>query len=214
MIFQYKRGASIVGFFLVIVSTVFVGDYIKNLHRKVNSLKSYNEMKDDSISYYRNEQNELVAERNAAIVRAKDLKEMRQSLLAQMATEFKGVDRKLKNLASATTATGSFAQKITTQIKDSVIVHEYSETKFDTLVVKAINWQDDWTTIKGFALQDCVRLDLSVDVPLNIVTYYPRWKLLGKERKWLPLIRKKMKIEAKSPNPNVKITKIEHLTTK
>jgi hypothetical protein len=214
MVFKIKRGVIIIICLAVFLAVVGIGEVIRDYTSKINSLKSYNEMKDDSISYYRNEQDQLVAQRDAALVRVKDFREMENSLLRKMASEFKGVDKKLKNLASATSANSVVKQNFTTQIKDSVIVSKINETTYDTLMVKAIDYQDQWSRIRGYALQDCVKVDVEVSVPLQIVTYYPRWRLFGKERRWLPVKRKSVKIEAKSPNPNVTITEIEHVQTK
>lgn len=210
---KIKKGLLIVVCAIIAGVVISISQLISGYSKEVNSLKAYNRMKEDSIASYTNKLGEVVAQRDAAIVRAKDFREMENSLLRKMTQEFNGVDRKLKNLASATSANSVVKQNLTTLIKDSVIVSKINETTYDTLAVKAIDYRDEWSVIKAYALDGEVELSLEVIVPLQIVTYYPRWKLLGKQRKWLPVRRKGLKIEAKSPNPNVSITDIEHVKT-
>jgi hypothetical protein len=198
---------------VLLIAVFFASRGIRNFLQERNSLKSYNAMQADSLQFYKNELGEVVAEKQAAMVRIKDFREM-DSRLKDIALEFDNVNRKLKNLASVTATRATVTQSIQTIIKDSLIVRQIENNVTDTVTVKSVNWSDEWTILQGYALADSVKVEIQMKVPLELITYYPNWRLFGKERKWLPRAKNKLRIEAKSKNPHVSITELEHVNLK
>ncbi len=190
----------------------FIGKQWIDKKNEVSSLRSINQMKADSISYLVGRNGEIVAERDAAYLRSKDLASI-EGMVEELKFTNANLGKKLNSLESYTKSLAVSRQQITTNLKDSTIITRRTETSFDTLYAKKFDYIDEYTILKGLQYDTIVEVDISVKVPLKVAIIQKHWRLFGKARKWLPR-KKEYTIEAASDNPNVAITEIEHYKVK
>lgn len=166
-------------------------DKINKLERDKNNLSSIIHEKDDSITYYKNESGQNVAQKEAAVLRANQLEEHYPKLIEEIKKDF---DIKLKNLRVAVqndikaSGTGNA----------SVVHHHYHDSAGQTKQMTEVKVNDGY-------LDFTAKVYDSLNAPYQYTYEDTITTVLSIEKKWFGFGREKMLASTKLNNPNARV---------
>lgn len=158
------------------------------------------------VEYYKLENGQLVATKDAAILDLKTVKKLSEDKDLQWIEQFEGIKKNLRNLETATQINTETIASMKGNITDTVVVVDSTEHKafsFDN--------SDKWMEVKGVVIPDLKTVDtfVKVQVPIEGVMFWKRKKVLG-----LRIGGKEWSSEFTSPNPYTKITNLNQILIK
>jgi hypothetical protein len=196
---------TILSFVVLLVSFIFTNhllDQVKKLKEERNQLINFANSENQEIEFYQNKFNQEVAKVSQLEINLKTLREIKDNEKLAFFKEFDGLKKRLGNLEHATVINTRTVNNFKTNFYDTTVVNVNLDSALR--VVKAFKWSDKYSSLNGYVTKDSLHVTKQqVDVPLKAVAYWDRKWFLGKKH-WY--------FEAKSDNPNAKITKLDHIS--
>lgn len=166
-------------------------------------LADYATSKDNEVAYYTNKYNQQVAETETLRMSNESMEQVKEDF-AELAEKFEGVKKNLKNVENVT--------RLTAEAVASFEIPT-SEPRIDTVLntlVRDFDNKEEWFRVAGRVSDTKIHIDsLHVPVPLDVVTYWKRKKIL-----FLRIGRKEYFTSATSENPYIKVTKLKAIVKK
>lgn len=187
---------------LAVAGSIFFNRWLV-LRDQVKQITQYAIQKSMEVEYYKLENGQLVATKDAAILDLKTVKKLSEDKDLQWIKQFEGIKKNLRNLETATQINTETIASMKGAVTDTVVVVDSTEHKafsFDN--------SDKWMEVKGVVIPDLKTVDtfIKVQVPIEGVMFWKRKKVLG-----LRLGRKEWSSEFTSPNPYTKITTLNQI---
>lgn len=203
----YIKYAKWIGIGLVLFCAFILMPYFykrtQELKAQNNELADYATSKDTEVKYYVNKYNQQVAETETIRMSNESLKQVKEDF-ADLAEKFEGVKKNLKNVENVTRLTAEAVANFEVPT---------SEPRIDTTLnemVRDFDNNEEWFRVAGRVSDNKVYLDsLHVPVPLDVVTYWKRKKIL-----FLRIGRKEYSTSATSENPYITVTKLKAIVKK
>lgn len=198
----YLKYAKWIGIGIILFLAFIALPYFYNKTQKLKAdneeLVKYSNAQDDVNKIYLNKLNQQVTETQTLRLSQKNMAALQEDF-KDLSDKFEGIKKNLKNVENVTRMTveavGNF--EIPT-----------SEPRIDTTLnesVRDFDNGDQWMRVKGRITDQRILIDtLSVPVPIDLVTYWRRKKIL-----FLRIGRKEYSTSATSENPYVKITNLK-----
>jgi len=195
---------------LIIVVLALAGSIFFNrwlvLREQNKQITQYAIQKSMEVEYYKLENGQLAATKDAAILDLKTVKKLSEDKDLQWIKQFEGIKKNLRNLETATQINTETIASMKGNITDTVVVVDSTEHKafsFDN--------SDKWMEVKGIVITDLKTVDtfVKVQVPIEGVMFWKRKKVLG-----LRIGGKEWSSEFTSPNPYTKITNLNQILIK
>lgn len=190
---------------LAIAGSIFFNRWLV-LREQNKQITQYAIQKSMEVEYYKLENGQLVATKDAAILDLKTVKKLSEDKDLQWIEQFEGIKKNLRNLETATQINTETIASMKGNITDTVVVVDSTEHKafsFDN--------SDKWMEVKGVVIPDLKTVDtfVKVQVPIEGVMFWKRKKVLG-----LRIGGKEWSSEFTSPNPYTKITNLNQILIK
>jgi len=190
---------------LAIAGSIFFNRWLV-LREQNKQITQYAIQKSMEVEYYKLENGQLVATKDAAILDLKTVKKLSEDKDLQWIKQFEGIKKNLRNLETATQINTETIVSMKGNITDTVVVVDSTEHKafsFDN--------SDKWMEVKGVVIPDLKTVDtfVKVQVPIEGVMFWKRKKVLG-----LRIGGKEWSSEFTSPNPYTKITNLNQILIK
>lgn len=190
---------------LAIAGSIFFNRWLV-LREQNKQITQYAIQKSMEVEYYKLENGQLVATKDAAILDLKTVKKLSEDKDLQWIKQFEGIKKNLRNLETATQINTETIASMKGNITDTVVVVDSTEHRafsFDN--------SDKWMEVKGVVIPDLKTVDtfIKVQVPIEGVMFWKRKKVVG-----LRIGSKEWSSEFTSPNPYTKITTLNQILIK
>lgn len=183
------------GLVLSLVLCGFLFHAWKEARHSYKRVLSANESLQEDLVHFKTENGQLAAQNRVLQLKSKEL----SSLLPQMAMEIKELGVKLSRAESVSATGFEVSTPATVLLRDSVI--------YDTLAVKAFNYDDGFFDIEGTAIGYQQHLSLAYRDTLVQVVYRGE-----REKPWLWIFSpRKLMQRVNLKNPNAKIEYSQHI---
>lgn len=195
--------------FVIMAGVCFLAMHLYNqnkiLKEQREQLYNYAINRDQQIRYYINRDSLLVSKVNATELDNKNLKELASTKELEYLKQFEGLKKNLKNLENAVNANISITSKVDGKLSDSTFTKIEGKDTI-TIVGKSFKLSDEFRKLDIAIVGSDITVHEDMLVPLSLVTYWERKRILG-----LKIGKKLYVTEATSPNPHVKITKLDSI---
>lgn len=184
-----------IGLVLLLVLSLFLFSSWKKQKSAYNRIKDANISINKQLSYFQNENGQLIAQNQVLNLRSNEL----SALLPQIAKEIKNLQVQLSRAQSVSTTIFTVKTPATVHIRDSTV--------YDTVAVRRFDYNDGFFTIQGTAIGDQQQLHMSYQDTLVQVVFRGKRK-----HPWLWIFSKRILTQRVSfKNPNARIHYTQHI---
>lgn len=190
------------------VFITFLQNQNEKLKNENKSLLEYNEISRDSIEYTKTKLNTEAAKVKVVSMELKTLRKVSEDQQLQFIKQFNSVNRRLDNLYAAAKFSATSSISIAAPIRDTLVVlPDFPEG----LTKRYFEWRDEYNFLEGVLSKDSANINMICRIPVEgvVIEERDKWRLFGKERKWLPFGKKRIKAELTSPNRSARITDVK-----
>lgn len=188
------------------MTTVALVQENKELRQQRADITGFAKLRDAQVKYYQNELGNQVAKVEAIQLENRNLRELANTKDLEYLKQFDGLKKSLKNLENAVNTNLKITTKVEGKLNDSTFtVLNGKDTTY--VLGKTFKLEDNYRKLSIAIVDRNITVDETMIVPLSIVTYWERKKIL-----WLKIGKKHYTTEATSENPHVKIDKIQAIS--